>query len=633
MNFIRSFYFLSLFFLLAPLCLFGQIDTLAIPEIEVVSTTIREQSIGGQREQFDTDASSSAVNDLGTLLNQNGIFIKSYGSNSLATSSIRGGSAGHTLVLWNGLPIQSPMLGLLDLSLLPLNSSEKVTVQKGGSSAMWGSGAIGGVVAMENNADFDNRLAISSNTMVGSFGNFSEQLKLKIGNRKFQSVTKVLHQQAENDFSYPIAPGFPDRKQTNAAFWQQSFLQDFYLRLNNGHRLELHFWQQQSDKQIPATNVQTRSVAHQEDQSTRLVLDWAQVRKNVVIKSKAAWFHEHLDYFDELTELESLSSWHTFLGEVNGQRSWKNRHYLYLGSTYSHTKINAGGYKGSPSEDRAALFTSYQFKNKTIQLQASLRQEVVDNLWVPLMPVVGIDYQPFNFLSLKGKVSKNYRLPTFNDRFWTPGGNPDLLAESGWSEEITVQLHHRKGAFEVQWTNTVFNRNIDNWIMWSRVEGQQFWSANNIAKVWSRGLEERLSLTYFGKKTKVQFQLGYDYIRATNEVALEIPSIDKGTQLWYTPQHQGFVNIAFNWDKLELNYRHLYRSASSGVNGLLEDYQTGQFQAQYGFQKGQWGATLFCSVFNLWDVNYFVVEQRPMAGREFRVGLKINYEKTNNSSN
>ncbi|MEL6718809.1 MAG: Plug domain-containing protein, partial [Bacteroidota bacterium] len=146
---------LSFFFVLSILFaskLLGQERTLELDSVVVAASKLRSENIGGQSQKWSTqELNLSAVSNVADLLQQeSNTFIKSYGLGSLATSSIRGGSAGHTLVLWNGLPLQSPMLGLLDLSLLPLNAVEEVSLQKGGNTALWGSGAIGGTVGLNN---------------------------------------------------------------------------------------------------------------------------------------------------------------------------------------------------------------------------------------------------------------------------------------------------------------------------------------------------------------------------------------------------------------------------------------------------------------------------------------------------
>ena len=623
--------FLRIFcFLVGPLLLSGQTDTLYIPEVEVLASSIREEAIGGQTEHWSTKNDISLPSNAGELLGQNGIFIKSYGSNSLATSSIRGGSAGHTLVLWNGLPIQSPMLGLLDLSLLPVNSVEEITLQKGGNSALWGSGAIGGVLGLTNRPDFSKRLLLASQSSVGSFGDIRQQLKIGIGNNRFQSVTKAFHHQAENDFYYPIAPNFPERQQSNARFSQQNILQDLYLLAEGGHRFSAHFWQQFSERQIPPTNVQVQSDAHQNDRSTRLLFAWQQARKQHVIKAKMGYFNEHLDYYDDLALLESLSNFKTLTGELSGQQVWNNQHRLHLGVTQSHTRANIAAYKESPTENKSALFVSYQWRLDKLQLQISAREEFVDGNFIPPTPVLSLDYRPFPFLTLKGKISRNYRLPTLNDRYWIPGGNEDLKPESGWSEEGTFLFHNKKAAGSFEYSLTGFNRKIDNWILWSKREGQPFWSANNITEVWSRGLEQRLSYSYKIKTITFSLQIGYNFIRSTNQVALSAPKMKEGEQLLYTPKHNAFAKSSLAWKKLQIIYKHFYTSASRGVNESISAYQSADLRVQYGLERQKWKSTVFFDINNIWDANYFVVERRPMPGIHFQIGFHFIFSKKQN---
>ena len=59
---------------------------------------------------------------------------------------IRGGMAAHTLVMIDGFPVNSPTLGSFDIGSLPVDGFERVEVVRGAQSALYGSGAIGGVV-------------------------------------------------------------------------------------------------------------------------------------------------------------------------------------------------------------------------------------------------------------------------------------------------------------------------------------------------------------------------------------------------------------------------------------------------------------------------------------------------------
>lgn len=607
----------------------GQDTSVTLSTIQVNSSSTRLSVVGGINSDWQsTQLEKLPINNLADLLHtEAGTYIKSYGLGSLATSSVRGGSAGHTLVLWNGLPIQSPMLGQLDLALLPVLTAESISFTKGGNAALWGSGAIGGVINMNSEADFSQQFSLQSGTGFGSFGHFQQDLKLAVGNNNLQSVTKFSHQQANNDFYYFLADGLPERQQTNAELSQQFLGQDLYWKINNQNHLAFHLWWQQSDRQIPPTNVQNRSEAHQDDLTTRFLVDYKHINNNGLWNIKTGFFDEHLNYFDDLILFESRSHFRTYLAEITGQWFWKKQELL-IGNFHTQTRAWSAGYRENiPNEYKTALFASWKYNGAKGNAQFSLRQEMVDGTFVPIVPALGFDWYFIPSLTLKGKISRNYRLPTFNDRFWRPGGNPDLLPESGWSQELTLAHETKAKNLLFHLSLTAFNRNIDNWILWSLQEGQSYWSANNITKVWSRGLEPRLSATVRFKKITFQWRGGYDYILSTNQVALENPKMAVGDQLIYTPVHQAFGSFSIDWNKLHFAFQHNYTGAADGINEPLEAFQIGNVRLQYTNLFKQYKGTLFLNINNIWDTDYLVVERRPMPGIHFQTGLNLFFNK------
>lgn len=613
-----------------PTVLLGQQDTVRIPEVKIEAQKVRKDHVGGTTQQWTAkQITNLPSNNIADLLQQEaGIFVKSAGLGNLATSSIRGGSAGHTLVLWNGLPIQSPMLGLLDLSLLPVNSVEEITVEKGGNSALWGSGAIGGIVGLNHLPDFSNQIKIQTNISLGSFDFERQGIKLGLGNDNFQSVTKLSHFTTDNDYTYEIAPHLPLWIQKNAQLTRQNLLQDFYWKIKNKHFLSFHFWRQISQQHIPPTIVQNKSEAYQKDRSTRIILDWKRVGDQKVLQGKVGFFDEYNDYFDPATNLESSNHFKRWLAELESKWSFRNQQSIFVGVTQSYTKAWSPGYPNAPTENKFAIFTSYKIEKSNWQFQSSLRQELVNGKLIPIVPVLGFNYQLFDFLSLKTKVSKNYRLPTLNDRFWVPGGNNNLLAESGWGEEGSFLFNFQLQNLKCNYTVTGFNRTINNRIIWVPLEGQPFWSANNISKVWSRGLEQQFSIFYKKEKMQIQWDVGYDYIRSTNQIALELPKLEKGQQLIYIPIHQGYIKTKLNWNRMGLSYHHQFVGKSQGVNEDISSYHVGNIQLNFKSKKENGQQIFFLNLNNIWNASYFVIERRPNPTRHLQIGINLIFNKS-----
>ncbi|MCR9099517.1 MAG: TonB-dependent receptor [bacterium] len=601
----------------------AQPDTAVIlPAAEITTSPLRANFTGSQEQRWDsTDINRYAGHYLTDLLErEGGIFIKNYGGGSIATTSIRGGSAGHTAVTWNGLPLQSPMLGQLDFSLLPLAFVDAVNLQRGGGSAAWGSGAIGGTVGLRNTPLSYRGIEAGAQTVLGSFGFQDHQARARYRGEQWAFNTRLFRRSANNDFGYQLDSG-EERQQTHADFRQQGIMQEVYWQPRPDRQLAVFAWWQTSDRNIPPLTTQTRSEALQLDTFLRTALHYQQLSKRGVFNARLGWFREAIDYRDDATLLRALSHFHTLMAEVEQQWALSADTELQAGLFYNWATAAADGYRGErPEQQRAAAFASLRKEWDALRVQLSLRKELVDDHWVPIVPALGANGPITSNLSWQAKISRNYRIPTLNDLYWLPGGNPDLLPEIGWSAE--GGLTWRKGVWSYSMTG--FHRRIEDWIMWGITEGQNFWSANNLTEVWSRGLEQRLSCSFATGEWQWEGQVGYDYIRSTNEIAIQQPQLSEGEQLAYTPEHLGFARVTVSKDALQFTYQHRLTSAVQTLNDTeLPGYHLGFAQLQYELDWQKFTLQAFGRADNLWDASYRIVDRRPMPGRSFQLGINL----------
>ena len=182
----------------------GQQDTIKISEIIIRSNQISSEIPGFKRTEIDSAMQKNYSHlSFSELLSEcTPIFIKSYGYGGSATSSFRGAGASHTQITWNGININSPMLGQSDFSLLTPGISDNITLSYGGASIFDGSGGFGGTINLMNKPVWSETSKIYLSTGAGSFGRFSGSLKFRTGNNTFQTVTRVFLNSSENNFPY-----------------------------------------------------------------------------------------------------------------------------------------------------------------------------------------------------------------------------------------------------------------------------------------------------------------------------------------------------------------------------------------------------------------------------------------------
>ena len=611
---------------------YAQSDTISIETIVVKAPRLEQAGQGEWVKSWSkTDLQEQRTTKLGELLDrEGGVFIKSYGIGSLATSSLRGGSAGHTALTWNGLPINSPMLGLLDFSLVPVFFTDRVDLQYGGGSASWGSGAISGTIALRNAAP-PSGWSTELGATIASFGRQDQQATISYHQGRIGIRTRYFRETADNDFPFRIRDDLPKQRLQNARSRQSGNLTELYWQIAPRHRLNIHGWWQHVYREIPPTTTQTRSEARQEDEVLRLAAHWQYQADRWIWQYRAAWFAENILYSDPRQLLEAPSDFRTIIQEVESKHQFGGQWSFSGGAQFQHTSATATGYPNGRQEDRMAVFASISWQaSSQFFARVAARQEWIGEQWASPTPSLSINWKSNAWLSWKAKLSRNYRYPTLNDRFWQPGGNPDLKPEAGWSQELTgsIQKASINGSWQLSLTG--FNRQIDNWILWSQLPGQVFWSSNNIALVWSRGLSPRFEWGKHFGPLSLQSGAGYDLTRSTSQKTVLQPNFEKGEQLWYVPVHRlwGWLQCkGHNW---QLRYQHQYTGRSEGVLDELDGYSLGHVNMSYSFLKTTWQIRLFGRIDNIWNTTYRVIERRPMPGRSYQLGLQFNLSSTKN---
>lgn len=610
-------------------------------EVHVISNRLDNFSSGTKVQKLDSALLSRFQHaNLGDMLSQESpLFIKSYGRGSLATSSFRGGSANHTALLWNGFNINSPMNGQMDFSLIPANIVSSIHIQYGGTSALWGSGALGGTIHLNSVPQFNKGITVRAGITVGSFADYRQNMTIELSKKRFTSVIKAFNTLAKNDFEYYSNSTSSElRRQTNAELKQTGLISENNFLINSRQRINLNFWYQTTDRNLPPTMVQLSSTANQKDKSSRLTSEWKRSGSKVVLSARAGYFNEYLNYLASLASRDAISHSHTLITEAEAKIYLTNQFSFNAGINNTWEKATSDGYPHSPMRNRLSGFASLQHNstNGKSSTTLSARQEMVAKDFVPFTYSLGSTYNFFRWVTAKANVAKVYRIPTFNDLYWTPGGNRDLLSESGYSVEggLITKWNSSNGKLSLSFEPTIFTRIIDNWILW--LPTQNYWTPQNIMKVWSRGVETRSQLGIKMNDIDVRLSVMTNYVVSTNEQTKTAndASIDK--QLIYVPMYSGHANLSFLYKGFTIAYTHTYtgyRYTSTDNTAYLEPYLLANVYASYSFKLSKCYMNVFAQCNNLFDTTYEVMMSRPMPLRNYQIGLSFQFNQPNKKTN
>ncbi len=665
--------FLFLLFTLGPLLSFAQSLQDTIGEIHINVQRFQD-SVEDLRIRFTAGQQSTPIDSVyralyntqslvNLLAQQTPAFLKSYGLNGMATLSLRGASAAQSSVLWNGVPILNPALGVADISLLNTGLFDQISLQYGSSAALFGSGNVGGMLALDQApVNFSPGKHAALTLGGGNYGRLDGALKTSWQNRRFHVALHTFYQYAKNDFPYTDYDHQRKRmphallEAGGALFAVTANLGKTKWSSERNHTLSLRLWWQQYDREIPPALFEYSSQRRQKDGSIRSLISWQRTSGRHVFYAKSSWNREALHYEDRVVPIHNDNVMQQYYQELGWKvsirpgghssgKEWGGVHSLLLFSPLQYT--TASGANIEETQFRPAIVATYSFKtnNDKLRWNIAVRQEWVDEKTAPLLPGAGIAYQLISYsnsrsdhytLQLRTNMQRTYRIPNLNELYYFPGGNKELKPEQGWNTDGGYSFRYwqsmesgdlaprvrKRFSHEL----SIFNRHIKDWIYWI---GGSIWTPHNIAEVYSRGLETDNKLTYaVGRKLDFHLSFRTAYVLATTASSYLPGDGSKGKQLPYTPRYNAQGNVGLNYLSLFLNYNHTYtgyRFTTIDESAYLSPYQTGNVQLMYLADLKRYTMRISVQVQNIWNESYQVVNARPMPGRYLLLSLQLGW--------
>ncbi len=617
----------------------GLNDTIEIQEVRVNYSSVLSMTAYKKTRIDSSIIAKYHSRSLSELLAENThLFIKTYGQGGLATSSLRGASASHTMVIWNGVNINSPMLGQLDFSLIPASFLDEVEVFYGAGSIRDYSGALGGSVHLINEPDWANRLNIELSQELGSYHTKKSFVSGAFGNSVFQSQTRLFYHASENNFKFlnreiSQDPVIQERK--NASFSQGGIIQEFYLRPSSSHFLIARIWYQSSLRNIPTPMVVTHVDGNekQKDNFLRSQVNWKYYNKKITVNTTAAWLYDFLNYRNRIAGIDSDNLTQTITGRTDISYKLAQDIKLNSGISYNYNHIVSANYlKPAERKHISAYFIVKKDIKQRLNIYMMARQDIYNGKMIPLIPSLGIDLKLLRDtdLHLKANISRNYHKPTLNDLYWYPGGNSELDEEKGTCSELSIDYSGSSGGiFSYQAGVTAYRSKIDNWIQWQPGE-YRYWVPVNLKEVLSKGIESFLSCRLSHTRFSVSLRANYAYTSATNMKTSGSSDMSVNKQLVYVPIHQANAHIKVNTVAFMVKYSYSYigkRYVSSDNTQYLPSYQLGDLSISYTYKKGSRKAEFNLLIENIWDIDYQAIAYHPMPGRSYFLSIRYFFKK------
>ena len=245
-------------------------------------------------------------------------------------------------------------------------------------------------------------------------------------------------------------------------------------------------------------------------------------------------------------------------------------------------------------------------------------------------PALFISWQPKDYTDwqINGFAKKAFRIPTFNDLYYTEIGNKYLKPEYTYQYSLSSIYRHqyRHSVLKnISFQADVYFNKVTNKIV-AYPSGQQFrWTMLNLGKVEILGLELAAESSYKFNDIDLGLRLNYTYQKARDFT--DRNDSYYGDQIPYIPLHSGSVITQASYQGWDLNYSFIYTGERyNAQENIPTNYEQPWYTHDASINKNFNYRNIKCriglEINNIFDQDYEVILNYPMPGRNFKITLK-----------
>lgn len=610
--------FVSLCFLLGFQLVFAQNDTIQLEESNLSERKLIRTSQTQNVIMLSDSVLKRNQPSLTDLLKFNTpIYFKENGAGMVASPSFRGTTASQTVVLWNGININSQTTGQTDFNTVNIRGFDKINVKGGGGNVAEVNNSVGGSIELINEINFKNRFTNELFAKYGSFSTFGANFDSKYSTNYFSFNIGLARYSSGNDFDFP--ENYVQNKNVNGQFYNNNASIALGYKVNPKNTLKFFGNIFQAKRNLAVvTPYATRT--RYEDYNTRSLAEWESRFGNFNSDLKVAYLTEKYRYFDNIA-YEDFDP-----GEVNTINAKYDLDYnlsdkIRFSAIFDYIRNEgfSGENMGMQQRHLGSVSLSARHKiHSKFYYELSIRQELTEAYGNPFLYSLGGKWDAADFYRIKFNASKNFRIPTYNDLYSPRVGNPDLLPESSYQAEITNEFHNRFFTFSV----TAYYNWIENLIRWvpnTNILSSLLWTPENVEDVNMYGIESVLTARKSFGKHDFTLSGTYGYTISNDQ------KLDK--QLIYVPFHKATASMGYGWNGFSLYYQFLFNGKVFHTTQNESEHQVDHYFVcnagiDYDFGKSKIYKIGF-EILNLLDYKYETIKSRPMPGRNFHFFINI----------
>ncbi|HAC15628.1 MAG TPA: hypothetical protein DCE78_06750 [Bacteroidetes bacterium] len=599
-------------------------DTLALPEIIV------------DARKFDVDASrissfltsynfdlqkTNLPHSVGDILKSNSRFLlRSYGPGQAQTAGTIGFTPTQVKVMWNGMDLNHPMLGLTDLSLIPVVLLDEITVDNHLGSSEYGANAMGGVINLESGQSSNE--STSAGLSVGSFENrtFHVATSQRIKNW-FIKGGIVLTDQL-NDFEFKDGNG----NTVNRANSDKNQITGLFSAGYQGDRYwnNTSVWVGSGESGSPGSKTFPSADARQTDKSLRGIHTSNWMHNRYATSQVSVSFNQfQLDYVDPAFSVNSSSKSTMSNLSYSIKNIWSEQLQLRGRVSYEMGSIESNDYELSSIQHGSVQLNGLFGPTPWMYLYPSIRYDNYSEFSDAWSYGAGLNIEAIDEkMYFIANLNKNYAPPTFNDLYWPMFGNPDLVPESSVKFDVGTKYLSSFADFRLSY----FNTKVEDGIIWW-VDESGSYRPSNVNRIMSDGITAEVKHSSHFDQLLIEIGAGYTYLNSTYS-SRDGSDLVSGNTVVYTPANK--FNASFELDYLKSGMRIDYqfidkRFTYDSNSAWLDPYHLIDAEMYQSVKLNRVDVNFLLGIQNVFDVEYEQIMDYPMPGRYFNATISIRF--------
>lgn len=596
-----------------------------------------------------------------------GVTVKDYGGiGGLKTVSVRSLGANHTAISYDGITLTDAQTGQIDLGRFSLDNVNMLSLNSGQSdqifqpARLFASGSVLNIQTIRPTFQKSRTIHGIASLKMGAWGLFnpSFSIKKKLSDKFALSFSSEwLNSEGQYPYTLYYTPSQSDsssvEQRQNTDVKNFRLEGSFYAYFSEKQKAECKLYYYQSERGLPGATIlyNTKNFSSQRLWDNTLFVQGAyenELSTKWIIKTFAKYNRGYLRYLDP-----------TYLGKDGKEESFYLQQEYYTSTALLYKAFNSLSFSASNdlawtklnADAYAALYPT-RLTNLTViagkyvtekmlltsSLLSTLIKENVDTgksgkNYKQLSPYVSISVKPFSSLDMRLRMFyKNiFRMPSFNDLYYSRIGNPNLLPEktNQFNLGLTMQFHVNKNIPFISFTADAYHNRVKDKIVAYPTKNIFVWTILNYGKVSVEGLDFtteaaiRLSENY-----GIRLNGNYSYQKALN--ITDINGREYKHQVPYTPRVSGANRIVFETPLCSFAYSMLWSGKRYALNqnypeNRLEAYAEHSMLLSSKYIWNHNTISINIEVLNLLNENYAIVRYFPMPGRSWRATVKYEF--------